>query len=404
MKSTRKGSQTGHSCKYFIVMMTIVACIVLFKPNPLQSNEIVGQIVVNTTVVQSAQTTELNRPDIAEGSKNPKPTPNEQSVIMQNNYGNGSPMQFNAPVSIIINILDVGKSIQEGFSNIEQLLSPPSNEETEKEKSNLSDALKHSDESEKLNYDLTQKYKLDTIRKLMLSAQNAQNKFEHNKDKPLTEKIEFLTEEIQYYDQIDQQFRQDNDVVIQKLIVAALVCKGIALAKQGDAKTAITVYEEVDRRFANDNDSYIRKLVASVLTLKCAALVEQGDAKAAIATCEEVDRRFANDNDPDIRKLVASVLTLKCAALVKQGDAKAAIAACEEVDRRFANDNDPDISKPVAAALVIKGAALENQGNITGAITTYEEVDRRFANDNDPEIAHYRELAIKRIKTLSTSY
>jgi tetratricopeptide (TPR) repeat protein len=253
----------------------------------------------------------------------------------------------------------------------------------EEANNHLDHALKRSTQ---LIKDNAYPYRLDTLRTLMLLAEDA---LAQTKNAALgAARIDELREKIKsIYDRIIREFGHDDSPDIQEQVASAFVNKGVTLDRQSKTEEALAVYEEIEYRFGQNTSPSVREQVAKAFFNKGVTLWQQGKMEEALTVYEKIEHRFGQDASPGVREQVASALFNKGVFLGQQGKTGKALAVYEEIDRRFSRDTSLGIRELVAMTLVNKVAKLFNSYNdAAGAFAVSNLVLERYGNSPEPRL------------------
>ncbi len=186
------------------------------------------------------------------------------------------------------------------------------------------------------------------------------------------------------YDEALNRLGASDDPALHQLAAMAYVSKGLSLGQLGRHEDEIAVYGEAVDRFGESDNSALAEPVAIALVKKGLALGELSQYDNAIASYELVVSRFGESDDAALREQVARALVNKGVALEWLGRYEDEVAFSDEVVNRFGESDDPDLREQVARALVSKGVALEKLVRHEDAVTSYDEVVNRFGESDNP--------------------
>jgi tetratricopeptide (TPR) repeat protein len=154
----------------------------------------------------------------------------------------------------------------------------------------------------------------------------------------------------------------------------AIIWKGLAKGRLGDAAAAIKTYDTVVARFGDSADRQLQVQVARALVNKGVTQGELGDAAAAIETYNAVVARFGDSADRELQGQVAWALVIKGLAQSELGDAAAAIETYDVVVARFGDSTDGELQDAVSGAIRKAAESLCMIGKAEDALRKADEL------------------------------
>ena len=134
-------------------------------------------------------------------------------------------------------------------------------------------------------------------------------------------------EAIAKYDQVIECFGDRGGPEITRLIIVAMLKKGIAQDRMGDAAAVISSYDQLIERFGDDDDPRTRLQVALAMANKGHQQAKLGDFEAAFSTYDQVVECFGDDDTQKIRTIVILIMYRKVMAQIKFGRSEDALEA-----------------------------------------------------------------------------
>lgn len=203
------------------------------------------------------------------------------------------------------------------------------------------------------------------------------------------------TEAIAAYEEIENRYAKEPEVLFKEYVARALRNKGVALGALNRADEEIEIFDELVKRYGDEPGAILREQVAAALINKGYALGILNKNEEAVAVYDEAVQRYIDDPEAALRGLLAMALRNKGVTLGALNRHQEAIAAFDEVVKRYAEDPAPALREQVAKALVNKGFRLAALDRFDEAIPVYDEMIRRYGEDTATVIREQVGVAVK---------
>jgi tetratricopeptide (TPR) repeat protein len=191
-----------------------------------------------------------------------------------------------------------------------------------------------------------------------------------------------------------QKHSQSDVPELQEQVAKALVYKGVALSQLGRGEEAIAVYEQVVQYYDESDLPKLQEQVAWALVNKGFALDKLGRGEEAMAVYEQVVQRYGKSNVPELQERVATALINKGITLNQLGRGEEAIAVYDQVVQYYDESDFPKLQERVATALINKGITLNQLGRGEEAIAVYDQVLQRYSEYDMPQLQELVVLAV----------
>ncbi len=200
----------------------------------------------------------------------------------------------------------------------------------------------------------------------------------------LSEPFSLLIRDVEYeraiemFDSFTARFGGSKKPGLVKMVVGALVLRGMTFERLGKPEEAIGAYDAALKQIEESDDpgSALPKSIA--LVSKGGVLETLGRSDEAIEVYDKVVQLFGDSDDPDLAEYAAEALYGKGTTLGTLGRSREELKAYNDLIARFGESKEPSLAEWVARALVGKGTLLCAAGNLEDAIVTMDYVVERF--------------------------
>jgi len=208
-----------------------------------------------------------------------------------------------------------------------------------------------------------------------------------------------LQDAVATWDEVTRRFKESDCPTDPKHVAVALVNKGTALEKLGDAEGALAAWDDVVRQFEGRREDVYPLAVANAIASKGRMLSAMNQHKEALAAWSEVVRRFRGSRVPALERLLANAWIGMAVELYRLDRHEDALEACDEMLKRFGEDCSSDLQFELAVSMVGRGHVLIALNRVEEAIREWCSVVERFGSSCSPEIAEQVASALENAGT-----
>ena len=173
---------------------------------------------------------------------------------------------------------------------------------------------------------------------------------------------------------------------LQLEVAKALVSKGIAHGKRGEAEAELVAYDSMVERFGDSGVLDIQVEVARALFNEGVTRGQRGEAEAELSAYDAVVGRFGDSAALELQVVVSQALVNKGVTHGQRDEMEAELSAYDAVVERFGDSGSPDLQVQVAKALLNKGVAYGQGGDMEAELSAYDAVVERFGDSPTPDL------------------
>ena len=183
-----------------------------------------------------------------------------------------------------------------------------------------------------------------------------------------------LDEAIDIYDQLDQQFKHNQGISIEKQVAEAKLNKGLVLIQLNRLEAAISEFNEFDQRYKSRKELVIEGLCTKALINKGIALGRLKLMKEAIEAFNELNKRFKNRNESVLKHALITALSNKAEFILISQNKKAAKFAIQEALSLIADDHKQELAVMELLSFIIDESTIETVFTFIKNIPDEEEL------------------------------
>ena len=191
-------------------------------------------------------------------------------------------------------------------------------------------------------------------------------------------KSDRLDEAIDIYDQLDQQFKHNQGISIEKQVAEAKLNKGLVLIQLNRLEAAISEFNEFDQRYKSRKELVIEGLCTKALINKGIALGRLKLMEEAIEAFNELSKRFKNRNESILNHALITALSNKAEFVLISQNKKAAKLAIQEALSLISDDHKQERAVMELLSFIIDESTIETVFTFIENIPDEEELAWSF--------------------------